>query len=92
VLAVIAVLTAVVAGLGVANAVQGPRLRQADLNTAALVDRSGGRISLSLTQRLSAESVARVSISPAAGMSATMQGDVLDLTVTEPLKYGTSTP
>lgn len=88
--AVIALLILLVGALAIAGTLQGPRIRAAELNPAALVDRSGGRIVLTLNQRLSADSLARLAIEPAVPITATAAGNRVDIVLGETLAYGTS--
>ncbi|BDI24054.1 hypothetical protein [Herbiconiux sp. L3-i23] len=85
-----AILVVLVGALAVVNSVQGPRIRTAELNPAALVDRSGGRIVLTLSQRLSSESLDRLSIEPAVPMTATAAGNTVDVALDDTLAYGTA--
>ena len=86
----IAALLVVTAGLTVANAVQGPRLRSADVNTQALVSKVGQRLVLRLNQPVVEIPENGLTVVPETPFSVTTDGAALTLRFTSVLPYATT--
>ena len=86
----IAALLVVAAGLTVANAVQGPRLRSADVNGQALVSKVGQRLVLRLNQPVVAVPTDGLTVVPETPFSVTTNGVALTLRFNSVLPYATT--
>jgi hypothetical protein len=85
----ILVLALVATGLGVINAVQGPRLSFAEVNPQALITRTAQRLILHANQPLAALSAEALTISPAAAVEVSSDDNAVTLEFTNTLDYHT---
>lgn len=85
----ILVLALIAAGLGVINALQGPRLSFAEVNPQALITRTAQRLILHANQPLAAVSAETLTISPAATAEVSTDDNSVTLQFTNTLDYHT---
>ncbi|KDA05065.1 hypothetical protein DC31_03385 [Microbacterium sp. CH12i] len=88
-LAVIAVLVLVVAGLGIVSLFQGPRLSQVQVDPAEAIDVSGSRVILTANQSLQEIDAAQVTVEPAAPFTVDAAGRNVGIRFTVPLDDAT---
>ena len=78
------------AGLTVANAVQGPRLLDAQINPAAAVDGAGARLVLRIDQTIAHLTPDQVSVTPSVPVETKSDGAALILRFGDSLRYATT--
>lgn len=86
-LGTLGVLVTLVAVLGFAGSMQGPRLKAAAVDTARSVQLAGQQLRLELNQQVLAVDSTAVTVTPAASVSVSSEGSTLVVTFTEPLEY-----
>jgi hypothetical protein len=77
-------------GLTVANARQGPRLLDAQINSAAAVEGGGARLSLRVDQTIAPLTADQVTVTPNVPVEPTSDGPALSLRFTDSLRYATT--
>jgi hypothetical protein len=77
-------------GLTVANARQGPRLLDAQINSAAAVEGAGARLALRVDQTIAHLTADQVTVTPNVPVEPTSDGPALNLRFTDSLRYATT--
>lgn len=83
----VAVLTALLVGLGAVNAVRGPLVRDAALNVEAAIERTGQRLTIDTDQPIRAVDASDVRVTPAAPVEVESDGSRITLRFTGLLRY-----
>jgi hypothetical protein len=86
----IGALVLAVIGLTVANAVQGPRLLDAQINPGAAVESAGERLVLRVDQTIASLTADQVTVTPIVPLEPTSEGAALSLRFTDSLRYATT--
>ncbi|MBF4635859.1 Ig-like domain-containing protein [Agreia pratensis] len=85
----ITVVSVMAAALVVANFSHGPQLQSAQINVNTAVERSGQRLLLQANEPLDPSAAGKLTVSPAAAATATVDGDTIDVQFTGILSYNT---
>ncbi|SMQ74845.1 Ig-like domain-containing protein [Agreia sp. VKM Ac-1783] len=83
---IVSVVAAVLVG---ANFSHGPQLQSAQINVNTAVERSGQRLLLQANEPLDPSAAGKLTVSPAAAATATVDGDTIDVQFTGILSYNT---